>query len=755
VDWYPWGEEAFAKAKAEQKPVFLSVGYAACHWCHVMERESFESEEIARILNDKFVSIKVDREERPDVDDLYMTAVQMIAGRGGWPMSVFVTPEGKPFYGGTYYPPDDFKKLLNQIAEVWKTRKPEILTSSDRLAKAIQNNATSAPRPSSLKPRELLKLALDSLKESFDPVNGGFSQAPKFPPHNSLALLLSDVIQDPKSKVQNQDIAFKTLDAMAIGGIRDHLGGGFHRYSTDAKWLVPHFEKMLYDNALLARAYADAAKLGDQRSGYVAGETLQWAMREMRGPEGGFYSSLDADSEGAEGKYYVWKQSEIRQILGPIDGPAFGQLFEVKTDGNYREQSTGELNGNNILHTTPGVKRFGNRSASEPGTIQKWCDKLLAARSKRVRPALDDKRVAGWNGLMIAALARCATVEQVGDKTFRDSLWAAASESADFVMEKMHPQGKLLRSWRPGASNMKPGVLEDYAFVIDGLLEMCNARGAGREWNSRPTHGQVPLRGLNYGNALRLNQARELADEMIARFADPTGGFFDTPVDGEKLLVRGKNPYDGALPSPNAVAARDLYRLAKATGDDKYLKIARATVNALSGYAERNPAGCQTLILAAVEMDNSAKGSAVKSSSQASSGPVSVSVQSEPVVAGQEGQLVVSIQIKTGWHINADRPLDKSLIGTRVTADPPEGLVVGAVRYPKAEKFRLGFSKDELAVYTGKVSVAVPVKVARSARKGSYQVPLRIRFQACDDNACLAPVTLNIVAAITVSGAGK
>ena len=590
VDWYPWGEDAFAKARKENKPVFLSVGYAACHWCHVMERQSFENEEIAKVLNAGFVSIKVDREERPDVDDVYMTAVQLLTQRGGWPMSVWLTPDGKPFYGGTYYPPEDFTRLLNAVSEAWKTRRADVDKSADSIADAIRRRSAAEPGSFKLPTRSAAKEVMSELQGSYDKQYGGFGRAPKFPPHSTFQILF--YFHDHDQNKEALSLALGTLDAMARGGIRDHLGGGFHRYSTDAKWLVPHFEKMLYDNALLARAYAEAYRItGKPPYREVATEILDWALLEIRGPEGGFYSSLDADSEGEEGKYYLWTRKEVIETLGPAEGELFCRAFDVQETGNHEEQLTGKKNGKNILHLAA--------SAQPLPRLAEMRSRLIAVRNKRHRPGLDDKRLTAWNGLMIGALARCGQILKEPRYT------QAAEKAADFVLTTQWRAGKLIRSFRPtpggekggrgeeetrvagGPStitrtsmSVKPAFLDDYSYLIAALLDLHAATGS----------------------AQRLKQAKQIADEMIARFSDPAGGFYETPADGEKLLVRGKNAFDGATPSANGVASRALLRLHVLTKDAKYRAAAVGTLKSLGGYVERAPRAAETLVLAAMEM---------------------------------------------------------------------------------------------------------------------------------------------------------
>jgi uncharacterized protein YyaL (SSP411 family) len=704
VDWYPWGEEAFQRARKEDKPIFLSVGYAACHWCHVMERESFENEEIAKLLNGSFICIKVDREERPDVDDLYMTATQMMTGRGGWPMSVMLTPDAKPFYGATYFPPDDFKKLLTSVTSAWKTRRKDVDKSADQITEALRRHTREASASSAMPPAGLEKTLFSTLKEQYDAVNGGFGKAPKFPPHNELFFLFDLYRKNHDPQVLR--LALGSLDAMARGGIRDHLGGGFHRYSTDAVWKVPHFEKMLYDNVLLARAYSDAfAITGKPLYSQVARETLDWAIREMRGPEGGFYSSLDADSEGEEGKFYLWSRKEIMDTLGAADGESFCKAYNIEEGGNYLVQSTGQRDGKNILF-------LKDATAASPLTPMRA--KLLSFRDKRVRPNLDDKRLTAWNALMIGSLAHCG-------QAMKESRYIEAAEkTAEFVLSRLRKDGKLLRRWRQGSETEKgkdiPGFLEDYAYLTDALLDLYTADG-NKKW---------------------LAEADGLAQSMISQFADPQGGFFDTPTGYDTLLVRSKNPYDQPMPAANAVAARALLRLASLAGKPDYRVKAAGTLKAFGTMLTRDPRPSEALVSAVAfyyQGDKSSASTVTSLPATAERGPVSLSATTDA------GQIIVTIKIKKGWHINSNKPLDASLIPTKLEITGPDGVSVSVPVYPAAKRIKLGFSPEPLSIYEGTMRIIVPYKNTKS--KGG-PVAVRLRFQACDDKACLAPETLAV-----------
>ncbi len=570
VDWYPWGEEAFEKARREQKPIFLSIGYSTCHWCHVMERESFEDPATAELLNRHFVAIKVDREERPDVDGLYMQAVIQMAGQGGWPLSVFLTPDLKPFYGGTYFPPEPrwghpgFKSVLSGIADAWKNRREEVLRSGQAMAEALQGQAQETAGRAELSGKTL-EQAYQSFSESYDETYGGFAPAPKFPRSHALSLILRHWKRTKEPRALQ--IVEKTLQAMAAGGIHDSLDGGFHRYSTDAEWHVPHFEKMLYDQALLARTYLEAYQAtGREEYAQTARGIFDYVLRRMTGSGGGFYSAEDADSlepgteEKKEGAFYVWTARELEEVLGKKDAEAFGLLYGVQLHGNAAHDPQGEFAGKNILYRA--------RSGEEPAGAKQ---KLLAARDRRPRPHLDDKVLADWNGLMIAGFAFGAQV--LDEPRYAE----AARRAADFILTKMvRKDGRLLHRYRDGEAAI-PGHLEDYAFLIHGLVDLYEATFEPRY----------------------LAEAKRLTGEMVRLFWDDTaGGFFLTGTDAEKLLVRQKELYDGAIPSGNSVAALDLIRVGRLTSEKGLEEKAARLTEAFGGQVSRQPSAFPQLLIA-------------------------------------------------------------------------------------------------------------------------------------------------------------
>jgi uncharacterized protein len=544
VDWYPWGPEALGQAQASDRPILLSVGYSACHWCHVMERESFEDPETAAYMNGHFVNVKVDREERPDVDALYMEAVQAMSGHGGWPMTVFCDPDGVPFYGGTYFPPDEsrgmpsFRMVMEAVVEAFANRREELRARAPGTRARLGAIGQIEPDPETPEAR-LLEVAVATLREAADMERGGFGGAPKFPPAAALELLLAR---------GESDVVERTLDAMMAGGIYDQLGGGFARYSVDPAWLVPHFEKMLYDNALLARAYLHGWQaFGHERYRRVCEETLDWLLREMRGPEGGFFSALDADSEGEEGRFYVWAPDEIRAVLGD-DAEALIEFYGVTEAGNFE--------GRNILH------RAGGAATPEPEGLRDARRALYEARARRPWPGLDDKRLTSWNALAIAALAEAGAV--LG----RDDYLDAARTCADFVLNSSRDaEGRLLRTYKDGEGRLN-AYLEDHAFMVEALLTLYESTFEPR-W---------------------FEQAQCLADTMIARFGDPErGGFYSTSDDHEALIARRKEIGDHPIPSGNSSAAMGLLRLAALTGDRSYEGQALGVLRLFAKAAPRQP----------------------------------------------------------------------------------------------------------------------------------------------------------------------
>jgi uncharacterized protein YyaL (SSP411 family) len=586
VDWYPWGDEALQRARAEDKPIVLSVGYAACHWCHVMERESFENERIAAIMNLHYVCIKVDREERPDIDALYMDAVQALTGQGGWPMTVFLTPQTLPFFAGTYFPPDDrygmpgFGTILLRLSQMYRTQRSRIDEQAEEFRRfyAQRGSLTHvtqriAPIAASEVDLGVLSAAQRGLSRSFDPSAGGFGTAPKFPHVMDLEFLLrmqlreqqiaprAEVIPGARPEVTPLAIVTSTLDHMATGGIFDHLGGGFHRYTVDDRWQIPHFEKMLYDNALLARIYLHAYQVtGDERYARVCRETLDYVRREMTSPEGGFYATQDADSDGQEGKFYVWTPEEIHAVLDADDAALFSAIYGVTDEGNF------EHSGATVLHLAqPVAEAAAAHGLTIEDAEQRLADArmaLYAARSRRIWPGLDDKIVTAWNGLMIRAFAEAA--EAFDSVTYAE----AATNSAAFLLERLRDEnGRLLRTYRSGRAHIA-AYLEDYAALTLGLLATYEATFELRWYEA----------------------AVALADEMIAWFADESeGGFFDTASDHEQFVGRPRDLTDGAIPAGNSLAVEALLWLAALTGEQHYRVRAETILLALAPVMAQQP----------------------------------------------------------------------------------------------------------------------------------------------------------------------
>jgi hypothetical protein len=574
VAWQAWDEPALARARREEKPIFLSIGYSACHWCHVMARESFEDADTARFLNAHFVSIKVDREERPDLDALYMTAVQAMTGRGGWPMSVFLTPDLRPFYGGTYWPDEpkhgmpSFRQVLDALADTWANRRDEVETNAARVTEAIRRSADRTAAGDVTLDDGPLAAAVRHLQRRFDAERGGFGGAPKFPPATTIRFLLAH--HGRSGDAQALDMARRTLDAMARGGLRDQLGGGFHRYAVDAEWLVPHFEKMLYDNALLAVAYIEGHQAtGDNRFARVARDTLDWMRREMADPGGGFHSALSAETAGEEGAFYVWTPAQVREALGdPDETDLVCRYFGVTDKGNFE-------GGRSVLHVPVPHEAFAEREGTAPDALRERIDaarcRLFAARAEREPPHKDDKVLADWNALAVAALARAARV--LDENEYRE----AAEGAADFLLGQMWDDTDgLLHAHRAGTSHT-PAFLDDYAYLASALLDLYEVTSDDE----------------------RLAQARRVADTLRDRFADPDGGgFYETPAGREDLIARLKRGYDQARPNGNAVAARALLRLAEHTGEAAYREAAVGTLKAFHPTMTEAPEAAAAMLLA-------------------------------------------------------------------------------------------------------------------------------------------------------------
>ncbi len=579
VEWYPWGGEVFKKVKSENKPIFLSVGYSTCHWCHVFEHESFEDEEVAELLNKNFISIKVDREERPDIDSIYMTVCQMITGRGGWPLSIFMTPDKKPFFAGTYFPKNSrfgmtgFIDLLEQIIDLWNNEKDNILQTADNITTGLQDSLQYTP--SSYNAEELIVRAFDQLDNQFDSKFGGFGSAPKFPTTHRLLFLLR------YWKRTDDKLALKlvehTLQEMSKGGIWDHVGFGFHRYSTDREWLVPHFEKMLYDQAMLILAYTEAyqATKKDEYKETVE-KMITYVLRDMTSPEGGFYSAEDADSEGEEGKFYVWTLKEIAEILDKEETEIAIKFYNIEGEGNFLDESTKKQSGLNILHTKLTIEELAEEFPKVENIMEKVEDiriKLFNIRKKRIHPFKDDKILTDWNGLMIAALAKAAWILK------NNEYKQAAKNAVDFILKHLRDEeGRIYHRYREGEVLGK-GSIDDYSFMIWGLLELYET-----------TFDIVYLE-----EALKLN---EVSIEYF--WDDKNGGFFFTPEDGEELLVREKQIYDGAIPSGNSVAMLNFLKIGRITSNQEFEEKAEKIMKVFAKQVQQIP-NVYTFLLSALD----------------------------------------------------------------------------------------------------------------------------------------------------------
>ena len=721
VDWYPWGEEAFARARAEDKPIFLSVGYSTCYWCHVMERESFSSPEIAREMNEGFVCVKVDREERPDVDEIYMAATQLIARSGGWPNSVFLTPDLRPFFAGTYFPPADgrdrpgFPRVLQSLREAWLFRRPELLQQADAVAQAMGQHLTPpAGRADALPGPDLVDALLGGLAARFDREWGGFGPAPKFPSPANLFFLL-----DRSAKDEARGMLVTTLDRMARGGLMDQLAGGFHRYSTDEAWLVPHFEKMLYDNASLAWLYAEAQALAPELGfDRVARFTLDFVLREMTGPEGGFLSAIDAETDGHEGAYYTWTAAELDAALPGQEGRLFRAVYGLEGPPPFEgEPPFGDKRYVLYLHTALAeqARAAGLTEAELARRLEPGRKALLEARSRRERPLTDDKVLADGNGLMIGAMARA------GARLAEPRYIAAAERAAGFVLSRLAADGTLRHAFREGRAHVA-AFLDDYAFLVEGLLQLHGATGEKR-W---------------------LVEAVRLAEEQESRLGDVSnGGYFGAGVD-PRLLFRAKSAFDGAVASGNGVAALNGVELARLTGEPGWAERAEATMLAFAGEMAQAPLAHVTLVRALKRLGEAprpAVSAPAPAMATAPPAPAPDALEEEAYGAVEIDARLgssddddwkpfrVEIAVRKGWHVNA-HPAGPGLVATAVAG------VVGGVRhlrYPAGEAWDGG--AGPVPIYRGRATIEGEVE-----RRGGGAASLEVTYQACDDARCLPPV---------------
>ncbi len=717
VDWYPWGDEAFETARRENRPVFLSIGYSSCHWCHVMEKESFESEEIARFLNAHFVSIKVDREERPDVDDVYMTAVQLTSGRGGWPLSAFLLPDRKPFFAGTYLPPDDrrgrpgFLTLLKRLEAAWREKRADLESGAARIAAevAAASGLTARDASEPLTPASLGLLGC-ALSRLFDPHNGGFGDAPKFPPHLALAWLLRRGAAGDGAALT---MAEATLEAMALGGIRDHLGGGFHRYSTDANWLLPHFEKMLTDNTQLLGVYARAYALtGNDLFARVARETGEYLLREMTGPEGGFYASTDADSEGEEGKYFAWDPSEIRDVLGEDEGEYFCEWYGVRPEGNFRDEATGRFTGRSILFLSKKIIPASEERLAPARAA------LLAARSRRVPPALDDKRIAGWIALAVSGLAIAGRILNEG--RFLD----AARAGARFLLEDCRDgAGQLQRTFKDGVAKI-PAFLEDEAFFVHALLDLAEADDES-------------------GPGVWQDEAVAAAASMRARFKRKDGpGFTFSGEGNEELLVNARDLFDKATPSSSGAAAWALARLALKTGDPDLAGEAREAVDEVSWLMARSPHGMESWYFAYETLLEFEDRYGLLPLAEPPLRVEGVAVEPR-VVRGGKGVIHLRLTISEGWHLQGPD-------GLRIEPTGGSEFTFEEIFLPAPVRME-DTGGEVVSGWHGTFETNIPFSVSRKASKGKRDVIVRTRYRACGEGACRPDAALSLSVPVEIA----
>jgi uncharacterized protein YyaL (SSP411 family) len=773
VDWYPWGPEALARAKAENKPIFLSVGYSSCYWCHVMERESFVDPEIAKVLNANFVCIKVDREERPDVDQVYMAALQAF-GPGGWPMSVFLTPDGRPFFAGTYFPPRDragvsgFLTIVKAVAKAWNEQRPAIEKTAVAATDAVRRRLKAASGARKLElSQDWAEAGLKQLAEQFDPEYGGFGfrpdnpRRPKFPQEADLAFLLdrhqhprqqggngsekpgspeASPAVGPRARARDADVnaeapeplqmVLVTLDHMARGGIRDHLGGGYHRYATDRFWTVPHFEKMLYDNAQLASLHLLAYELTrDSRWRDEADATFAFIASKMTAPEGGFFSAFDAETNGEEGAYYVWTRDQVRAALGDArDSEVFCEAYGLNLEPNFE-------GGRHVLHEPRPRAELARALKTTPAELEARLAplrvRLLGAREKRPAPLCDDKILTGWNGLMIAAYADGYRI--LKDPRYRE----AAEKAASFILSRLRlPDGRLLRTYRQGKAKL-PAYLEDYAFLIQGLVKL-HAATEDPRW---------------------LREAVGLTDRMLTDFEDTEeGGFYFTSDSHESLLARAKDPFDSALPSGNSMAILDLLALARSAGNPAYREHAGKALAAFSAVLAESPAAMPLGLVGLRQYfettpDRITPKPLAAGALDEKPGPV-VTASVRPngnstgaITAGEELDVTVTVTIQEGWHIYANPAGLPEMSPTTLALDPRAQRAVSLVKvsYPggKAQPGEPPTS-EKLSIYEGKVAISVRLRLADDATPGPVSVPLTLSYQACNDRLCQAPAKLRI-----------
>ena len=707
VNWYSWGDEAFEAANASNKPIFLSVGYATCHWCHVMEREVFEDVDVAEYLNENFIAIKVDREQHPDVDETFMTAVQMMTGGGGWPLSAWLTPDSRPFYGGTYFPKETFYDLSTRVTSVWTDSPDALKEEARKVASALAEVNKLSAASEAVGDKQITETA-DLIMSGYDDLQGGFGPAPKFPRESSILFLLEQARATGNSEIL--EAAHFTLQRIAAGGIHDHLAGGFHRYAVDDDWQVPHFEKMLYNQAYLAQAYLLSYELtGDWEHARIARRTLDYVLREMQSPEGLFYSATDADSEGVEGKFFVWSPEDIDEALNVEDAKFAKRAWRVSPEGNFE--------GHTILHHDDSLVSLAREMQQPVAVVSARLDniseQLLTERQKRIPPLRDEKIITGWNGMVITALANASRI--LSDAQYL----AAASKAATVLLDsQLDEKGNLFRIKYNGRRSVTANQT-DYALLSEALIALHDSSGEKR-W---------------------LDDAKALVDGMNKNFLDKEGGGYfmgASQVSGATLPVRPKSLYDNATPSGTSVALRSLAKLYHRTGDEEYFTLAESIIASMAGLIERSPPSFSYFMIGVDELYNGENG-AVRSVAR---GKVKINASYSEA---NDGVVELTMKMADGWHINAHKPLQSYLIGTEI--NQANGDSISGLEYPKAITRKLGFDRNELALYEGDVSFSIPVEklsADKSSDPSATVISFNVNLQACNDTTCLAPETVTL-----------
>ena len=698
VNWYAWGDEAFATAKRLNLPVFLSIGYSTCHWCHVMEVESFDDLEVAKYLNQHFICIKVDREQRPDLDDIYMTAVQMFTGRGGWPMSNFLTSQAQPFYGGTYYPKQQFLHLLKQVTTAWQKNHAEIMDSAEQVTQQISLYRAQSEQAQVLD-QAIINKAINSIVDSWDEKNGGFNFAPKFPNETHLLLLLDQLHRN--SNPEWLKVVAVTLHKMAQGGIYDQVAGGFHRYSTDEKWLVPHFEKMLYNQALMGNVYTQAYRItGAPFYKRIAEEVFNYAIRDMQAKNGGFYSATDADSEGVEGVFYLWTIDEIKKVLPEQLAELAIKYYGITKDGNFENK--------NILHLKQSMSEFAQTEQIDIDqlilSINKIKNKLYQVREKRIHPSTDNKIITAWNGMMITSLV------QASELLNKPDYLQQAIKSAEYLWQK-HVNKTNDHLWRASLKSKSSieASLEDYAYYAAALIQIYDSTQQ-KTW---------------------LQKAEKIADKMIELFADAKGGFYHSISKTKApLIARIKSANDDAIPSGNAIAMQVLLELYNRIGKPIYKKALNAALSNFSGNVVQNPVGYTTLLRVVSKKNAGELGSRQYFSGGVVTAKISVVKREKNTI-----NFVIKLSIKKGWHINSNHPLDEKLIAIQLTLGDNKKDIINSIQFPKPKVKKLSFQNQSMSLFEGNVSINGTIE--KTSEK--MLIPVKLKLQACSDRLCLLP----------------